>query len=417
MQGAKDWLDNLKLRAGYGVSGNPNVGAYVSRTEVTSAGLDAINFGSGQVPVNVLTQAVGNAAMGWEKSYNLNVGLDFGMFNGRIDGSIEYYDTDTKDVLYSRSLPATGGQFNAKNPYKMVANIARMHNRGVELTLNTRNIVTKNFTWTSTLTFAYNKEQVKSIDLGSNTSVDDLVSLGLFMGHPKSTMFGLKKIGIWQKGEEADAAVFGLTPGDVKIQSRLEKKSAGLWTLTEEDGTVTEYTAENPYTIDADDRIIYGQGSPKTTWGFNNTFVWKNFDLNVFITARWGHMISGALLGYFKYGTKNMPAFYDYWTEENPTNDFPRPYLSRSTEYSDPTASLSVVDGSYWKVKNITLGYSLPKKLTSKINMSRARVYATVHNPFIFAKSHLLKDVDPETGADDSVPIYKQIVFGINVSF
>lgn len=417
MQGAKDWLDNLKLRAGYGVSGNPNVGAYVSRTEVTSAGLDAINFGSGQVPVNVLTQAVGNAAMGWEKSYNLNVGLDFGMFNGRIDGSIEYYDTDTKDVLYSRSLPATGGQFNAKNPYKMVANIARMHNRGVELTLNTRNIVTKNFTWTSTLTFAYNKEQVKSIDLGSNTSVDDLVSLGLFMGHPKSTMFGLKKIGIWQKGEEADAAVFGLAPGDVKIQSRLEKKSAGLWTLTEEDGTVTEYTAENPYTIDADDRIIYGQGSPKTTWGFNNTFVWKNFDLNVFITARWGHMISGALLGYFKYGTKNMPAFYDYWTEENPTNDFPRPYLSRSTEYSDPTASLSVVDGSYWKVKNITLGYSLPKKLTSKINMSRARVYATVHNPFIFAKSHLLKDVDPETGADDSFPIYKQIVFGINVSF
>ena len=199
MKNTKDWLDNLKLRVGYGVSGNPNVGAYVSRTEVTSSGLDALNFGSGQVPVNVLTQAVGNASMGWEKSYNLNVGLDFGMFNGRIDGSIEFYDTDTKDVLYSRSLPATGGQFNAKNPYQMVANIARMHNRGVELTLNTRNIVTKNFTWTSTLTFAYNKEQVKSIDLGSNTSVDDLVSLGLFMGQPKSTIFGLKKIGIWHR--------------------------------------------------------------------------------------------------------------------------------------------------------------------------------------------------------------------------
>ncbi len=417
MKNTKDWLDNLKLRVGYGVSGNPNVGAYVSRTEVTSSGLDALNFGSGQVPVNVLTQAVGNASMGWEKSYNLNVGLDFGMFNGRIDGSIEFYDTDTKDVLYSRSLPATGGQFNAKNPYKMVANIARMHNRGVELTLNTRNIVTKNFTWTSTLTFAYNKEQVKSIDLGSNTSVDDLVSLGLFMGQPKSTIFGLKKIGIWQKGEEADAAVFGLAPGDVKIQSRLEKQSEGVWTLTDEDGTVTEYTAENPYAIGAEDRIIYGQGSPKTTWGFNNTFVWKNFDLNVFITARWGHMINGALLGNFKYGTKNMPAFYNYWTEDNPTNDYPRPYLSRSTDYSDPTSSLSVVDGSYWKVKNITLGYTLPKKLTSKINMSRARVYATVHNPFIFTKSHLLEDVDPETGADDSFPMYKQIVFGVNVSF
>lgn len=128
-------------------------------------------------------------------------------------------------------------------------------------------------------------------------------------------------------------------------------------------------------------------------------------------------MINGALLGNFKYGTKNMPAFYDYWTEDNPTNDFPRPYLSRSTEYSNPTSSLSVVDGSYWKVKNITLGYSLPKKIISKINMSRARIYATVHNPFIFTKSHLLNDVDPETGADDSFPTYKQIVFGVNVSF
>ena len=411
-----EWLSDMKLRLGYGITGQQNIGSdYPTLASFTQ------NKDYAYYPIigNGITYrpSAYNTDLKWEETTTYNVGLDFGMFNGRIDGSIEFYDTDTKDVLYSRSLPATGGQFNAKNPYQMVANIARMHNRGVELTLNTRNIVTKNFTWTSTLTFAYNKEQVKSIDLGSNTSVDDLVSLGLFMGQPKSTIFGLKKIGIWQKGEEADAAVFGLAPGDVKIQSRLEKQSEGVWTLTDEDGTVTEYTAENPYAIGAEDRIIYGQGSPKTTWGFNNTFVWKNFDLNVFITARWGHMINGALLGNFKDGTKNMPAFYNYWTEDNPTNDYPRPYLSRSTDYSDPTSSLSVVDGSYWKVKNITLGYTLPKKLPSKINMSRARVYATVHNPFIFTKSHLLEDVDPETGADDSFPMYKQIVFGVNVSF
>ena len=361
--------------------------------------------------------------MGWEKSYNLNIGLDFGMFNGRIDGSIEYYDTDTKDVLYSRSLPATGGQFNAKNPYKMVGNIARMHNKGIEITLNTRNIVTKDFTWTSTFTYAYNKEQVKEINLGSTTSkedLDNLISVGLFMGHPKSTTFGYKKLGIWQKDEEADAAVFGLKPGDVKVQTLLKKVQNGLWTLTDEEGNVTEYTADNPYQITAADRVIFGQGSPKATWGFNNTFTWKNFDLNIFVTARWGHKINGALLGYFKYGTKNMPAFYDYWTEDNPTNDYPRPYLSRTVDakkQSDPTNGLGVVDGSYWKVKNITLGYTLPKKWTSKINMSRARVYATVHNPFIHTKSHLLEDVDPETGADDSFPMYKQIVFGVNVSF
>ncbi len=417
MQGTENWLDNLKLRLGYGVSGNPNVNAYVSRTEVTSTGLDAINFGSGAVTSSVLTQAVGNQQMGWEKSYNLNVGLDFSLFKGRIDGSVEFYDTDTKDVLYTRNLPASGGQFNAKNPYKMVGNIARMSNRGVEVTLTTRNVVTKNFSWTSTLTFAHNKERVKSIDLGSNTSVKDLISLGLFVGHPKNTVYGYKKLGIWQKDEATDAAVFGLKPGDVKLQSRLEKQSEGRWTLTDDKGNITEYSAEHPYTINSEDRMILGQGSPKYTWGFNNQFRWKNFDLNVFITARYGQMFNGELLGYFGYGSKNMPAFYNYWSEENPTNDFPRPYLSRSTDFSSPTSSLSTVNGSYWKIKTISLGYTLPKRLAAKLNMSKCRVYATVSNPFIHAKSHLLKEVDPETGASDSFPLYKQIVFGVNLSF
>ncbi len=417
MKGAEGWLDNLKLRVGYGVSGNPNVNAYVSRTEVTSDGLDNLNLGSGPVTSTVLTQAVGNQLMGWEKSYNLNVGLDFSFFKGRLDGSVEFYDTDTKDVLYSRSLPATGGQFNAKKPYQMVGNIARMSNRGVEVTLNSRNIVTKNFQWTSTLTLAYNKEKVKEIDLGSNTSVKDLVSLGLFMGHPKNTIYGYKKLGIWQKGEEADAAVFGLKPGDVKIQSRLEKQSTGLWTLTDEEGNVTEYSAENPYTIGSDDRMILGQGSPKYTWGFNNTFRFWNFDLNIFVTGRAGHMIEGDLLDYFGYGNKNLPSFYNYWTEENPTNDFPRPYLSRSTDHSSPTQGLNTVEGTYWKIKTISLGYTLPKKIASKLSMSNCRIYATISNPFIHAKSHLLDEVDPETGASDSFPLYKQIVFGINLSF
>lgn len=417
MESTQSWLDNLKLRVGYGVSGNPNVNAYVSRSEVTSKDLDALNFGNGPVNTSVLTQAVGNMNMGWEKSYNLNIGLDFSLFNSRIDGTIEYYDTDTKDVLYSRDLPFSGGGFTAKKPYQMVCNIARMQNRGVELTLNTRNIVTKDFQWNSTITFARNKEQVKSIDLGSATTVDNLVSLGLFLGHPKNTVYGYKKLGIWQKEEAADAAAFGLLPGDTKVQSRLVKKSDGVWTLTDEEGNVTEYTAENPYTIASDDRVIMGQTSPKWNFGFNNSFTYKGFDLNVFITARYGQMVSGGLLGYFSYGSKNMPAFYNYWTEDNPTNEYPRPYMQRSTSNSSPTSGLGIVDGSYWKVKTISLGYTLPKKLIAKLNMTRCRIYGTVSNPFIFTKESLLKDVDPETGASDSFPLYKQIVFGVNVSF
>lgn len=415
MESTRGWLNNLKLRVGWGVSGNPNVSAYVSRTEVSSDGLDNLNFGSGAVTSSVLSKAVGNVDMGWEKSYNWNIGLDFGVINNRIDGSFEFYDTDTKDVLYSRKLPTSGGLFNPKTPYEMVCNIARMRNTGFEMTINSRNIVTRDFQWTSTLTFAVNKERVKSIDLGSGTTVDDLISLGLFMGEPKDVIYSYKKLGIWQKGEEADAAVFGLLPGDSKVQTRLQKVSDGHWTLTDEDGTVTEYTAENPYTINAEDRVILGHKSPSWTAGLNNSFYYKGFDLNVFITARWGHTVSSDILGYW--GKAAMPEFYNYWTESNPTNDFPRPYMSRNAGYSSPSLGLGIVDGSYWKIKTISLGYTLPKNVLERAGMSRCRIYGTLSNPFVFAKDKLLREVDPETGGTDKYPLYKQIVFGVNLSF
>lgn len=415
MEGTRSWLNNLKLRAGYGVSGNPNVSAYVSRTEVTSTGLDNLNLGAGAVTSSVLSQAVGNAAMGWEKSYNANIGLDFAVLNNRIDGSVEYYDTDTRDVLYSRALPSSGGLFNPKSPYNMVCNIARMHNRGVELTLNTRNIVTKDFKWSSTLTFAANQERVKSIDLGSGTDVDQLVSLGLFIDNPKNMIYNYRKLGIWQSDEAADAAVFGLLPGDCKVETRLEKKSDGVWTLTDEEGNVTEYTKDSPYQINEKDRVLIGHTSPSWTGGFNNTFIYKGFDLNIFMTARWGQTVESPMLGYW--GRTAIPEFYDYWTESNPTNDFPRKYMSRTTSHSSPTLGLGIVDGSYWKIKTISLGYSLPASLLRQAEISRCRFYATVSNPFVFAKDKLMRQVDPETGGTDAFPLYKQFVLGVNVSF
>lgn len=422
MDATKGWLTNLKLRVGYGVSGNSNIDAYVTKSEITS-GLDAISLGAGELATNIPTEAVGNENLGWEKSYNFNLGLDFGLFNNRLDGAVEWYDTDTKDVIYARSLPYSGGGYTAKLPYKMNSNIARMHNSGIELTLNSRNIQTKDFQWNSTFTFARNWEEVTSIDLGSGTTVDDLISLGLFMGSPKNTIYNYKKIGIWQLGEEADAAVFGLKPGDVKIESSLTKKSDGVWvqSVTDDEGNVTEteYTAENPYAINAnDDRQIIGQTTPKWTAGFQNSFTYKNFSLNVFMTARWGQTIDGELLGYFRYGNVNLPDFYDYWTEDNPTNDFPRPYLSRSTNFSSPNEGLNFVNGSYVKIKNITLGYTVPQSIVnSKLGFSNLHIYGTLYNPIIITKSKILKDVDPETNASDSFPLYKQVVFGINVSF
>jgi len=208
--------------------------------------------------------------------------------------------------------------------------------------------------------------------------------------------------------------VFGLLPGDVKVQSNLTKVRDGVWVDNTGDEPV-EYTADKPYTVSTKDRVIIGQGSPKWTGGFQNTFYYRNFDLNVFLTARWGHYTNAAILGYF--GRSAMPETYDYWTPENPTNDFPRYYLQRTTQYTDPQQSLSILDASYVKIKNITIGYELPRNINKLLGLSNLRVYGTLYNPFIFAKSHLLKDVDPETGGDDSFPLYRQMVFGVNVSF
>ncbi len=199
MEGTKGWLDNLKLRVGYGVTGNANISPYVSLTSVTNSS-NYLNLGGGQIQSYVLSQNVANYDLTWEKSYNWNIGLDFAILRGRIDGSIEYYDTDTKGVLYNRPLPTAFGGYTAKASYYKMSNIARIQNRGIEITLNTRNIDKKHFKWNSTFTYAKNKEQLVSIDMGNDTTVDDLIALGLFVGHPVTTYYGYKKLGIWQLG-------------------------------------------------------------------------------------------------------------------------------------------------------------------------------------------------------------------------
>lgn len=424
MAWSKDWLNNLKVRASYGIAGSYNIDPYKSTTEVTN-GRDALNLGAGELITVVPTQSITNLKLGWEKTHSLNIGLDFGLFGGRVDGSFEWYDQESKGLIYDRDLPFSLGGFGPKWAYTLAANIANINNRGIELTLNTYNIQRNDFTWTSTITFSRNRNEVTSIDLGSGKTAEDLISEGIFIGSPKEVFYDYKKTGIWQIADSVDAAVFGLLPGDVKLESSLIKESDGVWyqnTTTEEGiDTTVYYTADSPYTINAnDDRYILGQKNPKWILGFHNTFTYKGFDLTIFITARWGHIIDAELLGYFDHGKTNLPDTYDFWTETNPTNDYPRPYLSsRSAAYSDPVgeSALRFVDASYVKIKNITLGYTLPDDLSNRIKLSNFRIYGTIYNSLIFTKSHLLKGTDPETGASDSFPLYKQVVFGINMSF
>ncbi len=441
MEGTKGWLDNLKLRVGYGVTGNANISPYVSLTSVTNSS-NYLNLGGGQIQSYVLSQNVANYDLTWEKSYNWNIGLDFAILRGRIDGSIEYYDTDTKGVLYNRPLPTAFGGYTAKASYYKMSNIARIQNRGIEITLNTRNIDKKHFKWNSTFTYAKNKEQLVSIDMGNDTTVDDLIALGLFVGHPVTTYYGYKKLGIWQLGEEDKALCFSSTPGDVKLDvpglvwdasyvytttstgddgSTIETTHYGAYykaseDVTDEDGNVTHtyYTASNPYTVGANDKQILGSKVPDWTFGWHNTFQIYDFDITINTTMRWGQMIEGELLTYWSNTT--IPSCYDYWTPTNPTNAYPRPYWGKSLTTAQKEA-MQYTDGSFIKIKSITLGYTLPKKALKKISLSKLRFYGTVTNPFIYAKSDMLKGMDPESGASDSFPLYKTIVIGLNASF
>ena len=168
---------------------------------------------------------------------------------------------------------------------------------------------------------------------------------------------------------------------------------------------------------DDKDETYLGSQSPKWTGGFNNNFSYKNFDLNVYIIARWGQMIDYELTGsYDPQGKGNFPAYLNYWTPENPSNDFPRPAQTNFYNYLG-YQTLNYIDGSYWKIKTVSLGYTFPKSLTSKLGVSKLRAYVTANNLFSFAKNHLIQDYDAERGGSAKAPLQRQFIFGLNLDF
>ncbi|HSC55323.1 MAG TPA: TonB-dependent receptor [Phnomibacter sp.] len=401
MQGTKNWLSNLKLRASWGVTGNNGISPYQSFTEIVSKTANAnLSLGGGAIlPIYVLKQALGNPDLGWEKSYSYNLGLDFSVLKNRLDVTIDAYSTKTDGVLYKRTMPSSSGGFDAKNLYTKVLNIAETENKGIELGLNSRNIVNKNFQWTTSFTFTRATEKLVNIDLGNSTAVSALISENLFLGQPLKTFYGYKKLGVWQKEDSAMALRYGARPGDIKLETVPKFDANG-----KSDSGIHVYSAA--------DRMIIGNGNPDWFMGMQNTFTYKGFDLTIFITGRAGQMINAALLG--TWNSQAQPADFNYWTPSNPTNDFPQPGSALSSTYS---SALNMVDGSFVKVKNITLGYSLPRTLQDKWGLSRLRFYGTIYNPLIYTVDPMLKGIDPESGGIDTYPLYKQIVFGLNLSF
>jgi len=436
MKGTQDWLDNLKLRASWGITGTAKIDPYSSVSIMES---NNMALGGVTQPIFRNSQFITNPDLGWEKSKSTNIGIDAGLFKNRIDLALDYYITNTDGVIYSVTSPIIYGTYTPGNQYKTNVNIAETKNKGLELTLNTRNIVSKNFQWTSSAAFARNREEILKLTGGTANNITN-GNYSLTLGEPVNSFRNFKLDGVWQIGEEADAAVFNKRPGDLKVNvPGMSRLATGVYVKETADGAKTYYynsladaqqynsalTAANArYNYSNNDYQIVGHNSPDWSLGFQNQFKYKNLDLGIYSYFRWGQTINYNMMGWYQPNSfatnaspsRTFPEHFNYWTPENPSNDFPAMNYQASSSTMVGFSGLNYVDGSFFKIKNITLGYTLPQSLIKKVSIQKFRFYGTITNPLVVAKSHLLKQYDPEMNGELDYPLTKQIVLGLNVT-
>lgn len=394
-----DWLTNLKLRVGYGVTGNSGgIGAYGSTSNVYAYSDAGISIDGRIVPFTQYTGTYGNPSLGWEKSKNWNYGIDFGITD-RINGAIDYFRTRTTGLLFKRTMPITSGITGWGAPLVSWENIAETSNKGLELSISSRNIDTKDFRWNTNLSFTWSRERIESLPSG------DLIGESLFVGQPIRSFYDYRYKGIWGSDTPQELLdTYGVKPGWIQIE-----------TVEKVDENGKSDSGQHKYS--EHDRQILGHANPDYIVGLNNSFQYKDFDLSVFAMARYGQMISSDLLAWYSAKASvsvNQPRGADYWTENNQKAYFPVP---GSGDEQNVMSALKFRDGSFIKIKNITLGYSLPSNLLQKTVFEKCRFYVTAYNPFLYVKDKYLKGTDPETNGSDAFPLYKQYVFGVNINF
>lgn len=375
-------ISDMKLRAGYGVSGNSSVSPYGTAATANSIPL-YIQYGdpgsevfySGYRPVSLASKS-----LTWETTTSLNIGIDLGMFNNRLVANLDLFLAHTENLLLEDKLPLSSGFFS------IMTNAGETKTEGLELNLSTVNVHGSDFKWTSDLTFSSTREEIVAL----NSGVMQDIANGWFVGEPLDVYYDFEKVGIWQMDEEEESAAAGSFTGHIKVAD-LDKND----------------------TINFDDRKILGQKNPKWFGSFVNTFTFKGFDLTVNIYARMGHMIDASAYSFDPRMYDNQLAI-SYWTPENPTNEYPR--LNASLTEMDYDHLLRYRDGSFVKVKNITFGYTLPSRWVTKAHIASVRVYASTNNPFILY-STLDEGIDPETRGSYSWPLARTMVFGFNLEF
>ncbi|TDW96942.1 SusC/RagA family TonB-linked outer membrane protein [Dinghuibacter silviterrae] len=387
-------VSELKWRLSYGVTGNAGITQYGTQSYLIN---QTMGFENTAAPAYIFNTTIGNENLGWELSKTADFGMDLGLFKNRLNVTADIYNTNTTNIIMPRSLPPSLGVGTT------LQNIGSTRNQGIELAINSQNIRTHSFSWSTTLTFTSNREKITGLISGTNI-IDGTnpETASLLLGRPIHSFYNYEKLGIWQTSEatEASGLTFGGTafqPGDIKLAD------------LNHDGKISPDS----------DRTYIGSAVPKWSSGFLNTFTYKNFDLSVYTIVRWGQMIQDNVLGWYNPAGQgnNSAAYFNYWTPANPTNDYPRPKANESLASVPGYTTLEYVNGSYFKLKTATLGYTLPRKVIRHVWISNLRAYVTCNNIYVKAKSHLIKYYDPEEGGADSAPLTRQLVFGLTVGF
>ncbi len=406
-----DALSTGKLRLSWGKNGNRSLSdPYISIANLgsgTGATMGYINPSTGEMlEMKYLgIDRLANPNLQWEKTESLNMGVDYGFFNNRIFGTFDVYFMKTHDMIMNQRLPAFSG-FGS-----IATNLGRVDNRGFEISVNTLNVNNSNFEWTTNLAFSYNKNEIKALygnmedvlnskgeKIGEKEADD--IDNSWFIGQPIGAIWDYQVVGVWQKDEVDEAARYGQKPGDPKVANNYtadDKVNA--------DGSVTPIY--NNY-----DKVFMGQTAPPINWSLRNDFkIYKSWEASINIYSYMGHKsLNGEFMNGFDSGSmyKNNynPFVAEYWTIDNPTNEYAR----LNAQAPAGASARKLINRNFIRLDNISLAYTLPKHITERWKMDRVKVSASIRNVATWAQGW--EYGDPETGGLAT----RTYNFGINVT-
>ena len=389
------WLDYGKLRMSYGENGANTVSRYSTLATISSG--FGYNF-EDESAFYIAPASLSSSELKWETTTGLNFALDYYLFDYRLGGTLEYYNTKTKDILYNVKIPNIAGFSSQKT------NIGQVDNWGIEATLNSVNIKTKDFTWNTTFTYSRNRSSVVSVlgnDDDGDGKEDDLISSGLFIGEPKTAIYTYNYQGIYQIGDD-----------DIPSHAR-----PGLYRWEDLSGPDGEPDGEISPTYD---RKIIGYSSPAYRWSLNNEFKYKNFSLMVFINS-----IQGGKDRYYNrnslfHNFNGIDTYRNNSSEESvglywtPTNT---DAIFRQLESGDQRSNNRYFQRSFVRLQNVSLSYDMPKALLTDVGISEVRIFASGKN--LYTWTNWLGG-DPELGnglSQTSYPLLRTFTLGLNLTF